>query len=218
MKEACRAMNTKHETPMKTKTMKTPTHATSGRHLWLARNINLTLATVGVASLLAATSGRAGDDYRRFFPAPELPAPVCDEVNVPAGNRAIAHVYASGVQIYRWTGTNWLFIAPAAVLFADPCHEAQVGIHYAGPTWEASDGSKVTGVRLAGCTPDRGAIPWLRLGATSAPKEGRFARLTYIQRINTIGGTAPAEPGAFIGDEARVPYTTEYYFYRATKH
>jgi hypothetical protein len=42
--------------------------------------------------------------------------------------------------------------------------------------------------------------------------------VTFIQRVNTIGGTAPAEAGAFVGDEARVPYTTEYYFYRATNH
>jgi hypothetical protein len=57
----------------------------------------------------------------------------------------------------------------------------------------------------------------LLIGATSDPARGRFARLTHIQRVNTIGGTAPAEAGAFIGDEARVPYTTEYYFYRAQK-
>jgi hypothetical protein len=81
-----------------------------------------------------------------------------------------------------------------------------VGI-YAGPTWEANDGSTVVGARLAGCSPYRGAIPWLRLGATSGPGQGRFARLTFIQRVNTIGGTAPAEAGAFVGEEARVPYT-----------
>ena len=40
--------------------------------------------------------------------------------------------------------------------------------------------------------------------------------VTFIQRVNTIGGTAPVEAGGFVGDEARVPYTTEYYFYRAT--
>ena len=51
----------------------------------------------------------------------------------------------------------------------------------------------------------------------SEPQRGRFARLTFIQRVNTIGGTAPAEAGAFVGDEARVPYTAEYYFYRAER-
>jgi hypothetical protein len=146
-----------------------------------------------------------------------LPAPACDEVNVPAGNRVTSHVYALGVQIYRWSGTNWVFIAPEAALYADSCYEREVGIHYAGPTWEADDGSKVVGARLAGCTPYRGAIPWLRLGATSEPQRGRFARLAFVQRVNTVGGTTPSEAGSFVGDEARVPYTAEYYFYRATK-
>jgi len=35
-----------------------------------------------------------------------------------------------------------------------------------------------------------------------------------MQRFNTIGGTAPAEAGTVFGEEARVPYTAEYYFYR----
>jgi hypothetical protein len=121
------------------------------------------------------------------------------------------------VQIYRWDGTSWVFVAPEARLFADPCYEGQVGLHYAGPTWEANDGSKVVGSAPIRCTPFRGAIPWLRLDATSLSDHGRFARLTYIQRVNTIGGTAPAEAGAFVGDEARVPYTAEYFFYRKAR-
>jgi hypothetical protein len=89
---------------------------------------------------------------------PELPSPTCDNVNV-ADAKVSVHAYALGVQIYRWTGTNWLFIAPEAALFANQCYEGQIGIHYAGPTWEANDGGKVVGTRLAGCTPNRGAIP-----------------------------------------------------------
>ena len=66
-------------------------------------------------------------------------------------------------------------------------YEGQIGIHYAGPTWEANDSSKVVGTRLAGCTPNRGAIPWLKLGAASTSGRGRFERVTFIQRVNTIG-------------------------------
>jgi hypothetical protein len=197
-------------------TMKAHNHTQSPHRHWLANSINLTVHALALTFLTLASPTRADDDYQ-LRRAPELPSPVCDEVNVPEGNRVSSHVYASGVQIYRWSGTNWAFIAPEATLFADSCYEREVGIHYAGPTWEASDGSKVTGVRIAGCTPYRGAIPWLRLGATSAPGHGKFARLTSIQRVNTIGGTAPAEAGAFVGDEARVPYTAEYYFYRAAR-
>jgi hypothetical protein len=44
---------------------------------------------------------------------------------------------------------------------------------------------------------------------------GIFSRVTHIQRVNTVGGLAPATPGSQIGAEARIPYTTESYFYRA---
>src|SRR5262245_30058217 len=75
------------------------------------------------------------------------------------------HVYAEGVQIYRWTGTSWTFVAPEAVLFADGGGHGAVGIHYAGPTWESRSGSKVIGTVLERCTPDPDAIPWLLLEA-----------------------------------------------------
>ena len=187
------------------------------RH-WLANKIHFTVPTLALAILAFASPIKADDDTYLRRRAPELPSPVCDEINAPAGQRVSAHVYAVGVQIYRWSGTNWVFVAPEATLFADPCYAWEVGIHYAGPTWEATDGSKVVAARINGCTPERGAIPWLLLGATSTSDHGRFGRTTHIQRVNTIGGTAPAEAGAFVGDEARVPYTTEYYFYRAPRN
>lgn len=168
--------------------------------------------------LLASPALANDDDDDHARGVPDLPSPACDSLEVPAGNKVSSHVYALGVQIYRWSGSNWVFIAPEAALFADPCYDRQVGIHYAGPTWESNHGSKVVGTRLAGCTPNRGAIPWLLLGTVSTSGQGKFGRVTYIQRVNTIGGTAPAEAGLFVGDEARVPYTTEYYFYRTSKH
>ena len=65
------------------------------------------------------------------------------------------------------------------------------------------------------CTPDPASIPWLLLAAVSTEGPGIFHRVTFIQRVNTAGGNAPAQPGTVIGEEARVPYTTEYLFYRA---
>ena len=162
-------------------------------------------------ALLVFANVAEGNDHR----APELPSPACDGLQVPAGNKLRVHVYALGVQIYRWNGAAWAFIAPDATLYADPCYDEQVGTHYAGPTWESSDGSKVVGTRVGSCVPHRGAIPWLLLGAASTPDRGTFEGLSFIQRVNTIGGTFPAEAGLFVGDEARVPYTTEYFFYSA---
>jgi uncharacterized protein (TIGR03118 family) len=45
---------------------------------------------------------------------------------------------------------------------------------------------------------------------------GVFAQAKYVQRVYTVGGVAPEEEGAFIGEERQVPYTSEYIFYRST--
>ena len=171
------------------------------------------ISTLALAIATCAVSPAQAQDASQR--GPELPSPICDKISAPEGARLSSQVYALGVQIYRWSGTNWAFVGPEATLYSDPCYQTPVGIHYAGPIWEANDGSFVKAARINDCTPFRGSIPWLLLGATANSAEGKYARVTHIQRVNTIGGTAPASAGAFVGDEARVPYTTEYYFYRA---
>jgi hypothetical protein len=158
-----------------------------------------------------------GADLSAHHRRPPVLPPVCEAIAAPAGHRVTAHLYALGFQVYRWTGAAWEFVAPEAELYADPCYHGFVGTHYDGPTWEAADGSKVVAVRADGCAPFRGAIPWLLLEATESSNQGRFARVSFIQRVNTIGGTAPAEPGSFMGEETRVPYSAEYYLYRANR-
>jgi len=71
-------------------------------------------------------------------------------------------------------------------------------------------------VRLAGCTPDASAIPWLKLGSHSSERPGVFSHVTFIQRVNTIGGKAPVSPGTAVGQMANMAYAAEYYFYSAT--
>lgn len=139
------------------------------------------------------------------------------KLKVPAGHRATAVTYAEGVQIYRWDGATWAFVAPEAILYTgDDCDDEAVGIHYAGPTWE-SGRSKVVGAVEERWTPDPDAIPWLKLKAVSSTGPGVFHRVTYIQRLFTQGGLAPSEAGDFVGDEARVPYTAWYVFYKARR-
>ena len=139
----------------------------------------------------------------------------CQRLQVMAGNRLTFHAFGVGVQIYRWNGTGWTFVVPQAVLFADAGEGAIVGIHFGGPTWEGVDGSEVVGSVIQSCTPDPSAIPWLLLGAVSTEGPGVFGGVTFLQRLNTEGGLAPAVPGAFVGQVARVPYTADYFFYRA---
>ncbi len=147
--------------------------------------------------------------------APDLPSPLCDSLEAPSGNKLAFRVFAVGVQIYRWNGTSWAFVEPVATLFADSNHHVKVGVHYGGPTWEANNGGKVVATRLAACSPDPTAIPWLLLQTTSTDGPGILNSMTYIQRVKTKGGLAPTAPGSSIGAVAEVPYTTEYYFYRA---
>lgn len=138
---------------------------------------------------------------------------VCPSIQVPQGNVAKFHAYATGVQMYQWSGSAWVFIAPSATLYADAGYHGQVGIHYAGPTWQSNSGSKVIGRRLAGCTPDANSIPWLLLISVSSEGPGVLSNVSYVQRVNTVGGIAPSSPGTTPGEIAQVPYTAEYYFY-----
>ena len=173
--------------------------------------LNLIFAALVLLQLafVASVEAEPGNDQR----APELGD--CQELQVPAGNKVAFHVYADGVQIYRWNGTSWSFVAPDARLFANAGEDGVVGIHYAGPTWESNSGSKVVGTVLERCTPDPSAIPWLLLKAVSNEGPGIFHRVTFIQRVNTVGGIAPTDAGDFVGEVVKVPYTAEYYFYRA---
>lgn len=148
---------------------------------------------------------------------PKSPYVPCAEVQVPERHRLIYRTYAIGVQIYRWNGTNWAFVAPEANLYADPGFRGQVGTHYAGPTWESNSGSFVVARRVDGCTVDPSAVQWLLLEAVSTSGSGIFGKVSFVQRVNTVGGIAPAAAGLTVGDEARMPYTTEYYFYRAER-
>ena len=165
-------------------------------------------AAAALALLASSLAARSEDGT----PA-SLPTPLCDSLQVPAGNSLKFHVYAIGVQIYIWNGTAWVFVAPMATLYADPGYHGQVAIHYAGPTWESNSGSKVLGAKLAACNPDATAIPWLKLGAVSSQGPGVFDGVSFIQRLNTVGGIAPATPGTTVGQMADVPYTAEYFFY-----
>jgi hypothetical protein len=147
--------------------------------------------------------------------SPDLPSPLCDRVQVGPENKLAFHVYATGVQVYRWDGLSWVFVEPVATLFANADYDGKVGTHFRGPTWKSNSGSQVVGARVAGCTPDPTAIPWLKLEAVSTAGPGIFSSVAFIQRTNTTGGLAPTYPGSAIGEVVEIPYTAEYYFYRS---
>jgi hypothetical protein len=184
---------------------------------WVGRSL-----VIAAAALLAACGDDAPVGLDRSLTPPSVSAARaldlgnCSKLAAPADTKLAYHVYAKGVQIYRWTGTSWGLYGPAALLSSDAAGKSVVGTHYEGPTWETKSGSKVVGSVLDRCTADPNAAAWLLLAAV--PDEGKgpgvFHGVTRIQRVNTVGGVAPSTPGAFVGDEARIPYTTEYFFYR----
>ena len=131
----------------------------------------------------------------------------------PGANEVLALVLAArGVQIYECRDHKWAFVAPEADLF--DVSGRRVGRHYAGPHWEAADGSRIAAsVKSRVDAPDAGAIPWLLLSAKSVGPEGSFSRVTSIQRVSTTGGVAPAGACGTSGETARVAYTADYYFF-----
>jgi hypothetical protein len=156
-------------------------------HPFRLRPSNVTRAALALLllALVAPVEAGPGRDYR----APNLGN--CQNLQVPAGNKLVLRVYGVGMQIYTWTGTSWSFVAPEAVLFADPGETHIVGFHFAGPTWESLSGSQVVGKQIQSCTPNPEAIPWLLLEATAHEGHGIFQRVTFIQRLYTVGGLAP---------------------------
>ena len=108
-------------------------------------------------------------------------------------------------------GYGWRLKAPDASLRDGA--GAEVGRHFAGPSWQARDGSTVVGeVLVSSPAPTHGAIPWLLLHARSHAGQGAFASVGYIARIRTQGGLAPASgcDQAHAGREDRVPYRAVY--------
>ncbi|AMO98152.1 hypothetical protein CAter282_0197 [Collimonas arenae] len=146
-----------------------------------------------------------------------------DNLVTPPTQALTVTAQASGVQIYQCAASAadagkfaWRFIAPEADLFDNSGNK--IGKHYAGPTWEALDGSKVVGAVLAqNPGPDANAIPWLLLGAQSHSGDGAFAGIQSAQRLNTVGGKA-LENGCNqdrLGQQVRIAYQAQYRFYSA---
>ena len=138
-----------------------------------------------------------------------------DAIAAP-GETAILTLHAEGAQVYECkTGTDgalvWTFREPIATLLSDG---KTVGRHYAGPTWEYSDGSAVVG-QVAGTSPGSVAmdIPWLKLSVTSRRGNGALTAATTVQRINTVGGRLTGTCYKS-GTYESVPYSADYVFLR----
>jgi len=195
------------------------------------RHTGLAASMVAIALALASPSALAAHD----IDVPDVPA----NLVVPDGNEVFLVGHAVGTQNYVCLptagGYAWTFFGPQATLFNGG--DKQLITHFlstdtngtARPTWQDSkDSSAIWGAVIASATSATapefvvpGAIPWLLLEIVDSrpgPNGGaKLTEVTYIQRLATFGGTAPAAGCAAardVGKKALVPYTTDYYFYR----
>ena len=143
---------------------------------------------------------------------------VPQQLQPPANEQLLLQVHAKGDQVYTCMSVpaqyTWTLKAPDAQLFDKD--GKPFGKHFAGPSWEATDGSRVTGKAVANApSPDADSIPWLLVNIVGHDGSGVLSRATTIQRINTKGGKAPASgcDAAHAGQEVRVPYSADYLFY-----
>ena len=142
---------------------------------------------------------------------------VPQQLQPPAAERVLLQVHAKGDQIYSCKGDGtqfaWTLRAPDAKLFDKD--GKPFGKHFAGPSWEANDGSRVTGKAVANASLDPDSIPWLLVNVISHDGTGVLSPASNIQRLNTKGGKAPASgcDASHVGQEVRVPYSADYLFY-----
>jgi hypothetical protein len=179
--------------------------------------INYNFPLTVLAAVLSAGLFGCGSMMSQQLAAPSVPAAVA----VPAGHRVVSVLKGEGLLTYECRANaagaatlfGWSPPAPDATLKA--ANGAIVGKYYAGPTWDHNDGSKVTGKQLA-VSPATSGIALQLVQANPATGNGLFNGITYIQRLNTVGGTpAGSCDSANVGAKQVVRYVADYYFYKA---
>jgi hypothetical protein len=156
-------------------------------------------------------------------PAPQTaPGDPLDPRTYAPDSKLFLAVHAIGVQKYTCQATGaWLFTDPEATLYKNTNARKQVGTHFLNfvtgrPVWQFQDGSSVEAARKASAPGGPGNIDWLLLEAvvtTTGPDGNRLTNTTWVQRLNTSGGVAPAE-ACTPGDTLAVPYSADYLFWR----
>jgi hypothetical protein len=146
-----------------------------------------------------------------------------DAVKVPAGHKVALETVGVGEITYECRDkanapgqTEWVFVGPAAVL-NDRAGKA-IGSYYGPPaTWQANDGSKLTGTQVAVAPSGAGNLPYQLVKANPAMGAGAMTGMAYIQRVALKGGVAPSAEcsAATKGQRQTVKYQADYIFWKA---
>jgi hypothetical protein len=146
-----------------------------------------------------------------------------EAVKVAAGNKVALETVGVGDITYECRDKKdvagqfeWVFVGPEAVL--NDRSGKKIGRYYGPPaTWESADGSKITGTQVAVSPAGAGNIPSQLVKANPAMGSGAMTGVTFIQRVATKGGTAPAMScdASSKGKREIVKYQADYIFYKA---
>ncbi len=211
----------------------------AGRWGWLAVAMVLTGALAACATEAGGGQGGAQAGGRvagpgggavkpwQATPLGVLARPLMPDRSLePPANQVPALVaFGQGVQRYvckekdQAKGSfEWTLKEPQAKLSDAGGHE--IGSHSAGPSWQLADGSKAVKKKLIATVPALAsdAVPWLLIELESSGK-GALAGTQYVQRIDTVGGAAPAAgcDAAHAGATHDVDYRATYVFYAPRK-
>ena len=175
------------------------------------------LSAAALAALLSACSSMSPPPA--MFSQASLP----DAVKVPTGQKVALETVGVGEITYECREKaaaagqfEWAFVGPDAVL--NDRSGKSVGKYYGPPaTWQSNDGSKLTGTQQAVAPSAPGNIPLQLVKANPALGQGAMTGVSYIQRVATKGGVAPAAPcGADTkGRKEIVKYQADYIFWAA---
>ena len=168
---------------------------------------------------LSACSSMGGSPAMPAFGQAALPAPV----QVPAGHKVVMETVGVGEITYECRAKaaqagafEWVFVGPKAVL--NGRDGKAVGSYFGPPaTWQSMDGSAITGAQLAVAPAAPGSIPLQLVKANPATGSGAMSGVSYVQRVATQGGVAPAstcDAGA-VGRKEIVKYQADYIFWKA---
>lgn len=176
----------------------------------IQRSLRLMLTPLAVCAAISAPLAHAAMD---------LP----DSIKVPDGHKIALETVGVGEITYECrakadnpSATEWVFVGPKAVL--NDRSGKQVGTYFGPPaTWQAQDGSKVTGTQLAVAPSGAGNLPYQLVKANPAEGKGAMTGVAYIQRLALKGGVAPAMActEAHKGKQEQVKYQADYIFWAA---
>ena len=182
------------------------------------KSLSTALAMTAVASILAACSSAPMAPTVAMYDQSALP----DAVKVPAGNKVAMEAVGVGKITYECRDKKdaagqyeWVFVGPDAAL--NDRSGKQMGKYFGPPaTWESMDGSKFTGTQVAVSPAGAGNIPMQLVKANPIMGAGAMSGVTYVQRVATKGGTAPAIAcdTASKGKKEVVNYQADYIFYK----